>query len=185
MRVLLVRHGETDWNAAGKIQGVSDIALNERGRAQAAELAGRLAGEGAERIYSSPLKRACETAEILGRALNLPVLAAPELTELNFGVWEGCSWAEIGERWPEQFSAYAADRRNYAPPGGESYADMLRRAGPFIERLRSSPGGAAVCVAHSAVIRALMADELGLEVGESYKAIRLPNGVVMALESLN
>ena len=46
--------------------------------------------------------------------------AAPELTELNFGVWEGCSWAEIGERWPEQFSAYAADRRNYAPPGGES-----------------------------------------------------------------
>ena len=59
MRVLLVRHGETDWNAAGKIQGVSDIALNERGRAQAAELAGRLAGEGAVRIYSSPLMRVC------------------------------------------------------------------------------------------------------------------------------
>ncbi len=184
MRVLLVRHGQTDWNAAARIQGASDVPLNAAGRAQAAQLARTLAsGERAEAIYSSPLSRAMETAEIIGSALGLAVIPAAELTELSFGDWEGCSWAEIGERWPREFAAYAADRRNYAPPHGESYAGMLSRARPFVESLRRAPGGPALCVAHSAVIRGLLAEEQGLGVGESYKKIRLPNGVIIPLES--
>ena len=90
MRVLLARHGQTDWNAAGKIQGVSDVPLNERGREQAAALAGRVLDAGAiSAVYTSPLKRARETAEIIGRRLGLEPVPVGALTELNFGDWEG------------------------------------------------------------------------------------------------
>ncbi len=185
MRVLLARHGQTDWNAAGKIQGVSDVPLNERGREQAAALAGRVLDAGAiSAVYTSTLKRARETAEIIGRRLGLEPVPVGALTELNFGDWEGCSWEEIGRRWPEQFAAYSADRKNYAPPNGESYADMLRRARPFVDALRARPSaGAALCVCHSAVMRGLLAEEAGLEVGESYKKLKLPNGALAELES--
>ncbi len=185
MRVLLARHGQTDWNAAGKIQGVSDIPLNDRGRSQARDLAARVRGEGVGVIYTSPLKRARETAEIVGAALGVGVHAASELTELSFGDWEGCSWGEIGERWPEQFALYAADRKNYAPPNGESYAAMLARAKPFIDSLRAMAGaGTALCVCHSAVMRGILAEEAGLTVGESYKKLKLPNGSISELKSL-
>ncbi len=185
MRVLLVRHGETDWNVAGKIQGASDIPLNAAGRSQAEALAGKIAAGGMRPgiIYSSPLKRALETARIAGRTLGVEVIAAPELTELSFGCWEGCSWDEVGERWPGQFEAYAADRRNYAPPGGESYADMLRRAKPFVDALRRAPGGEALCVCHSAVIRGLISEELGLSIGESYRRLKLANTIIVPLDS--
>lgn len=186
MRVLLARHGQTDWNAAGKIQGVSDVPLNERGREQAAALAGRVLDAGAiSAVYTSPLKRARETAEIIGRRLGLEPVPVAALTELNFGDWEGCSWEEIGRRWPEQFAAYSADRKNYAPPNGESYAEMLGRAWPFVDALRRMPGdAAALCVCHSAVMRGLLAREQGLSVAESYKRIRLPNGALAELGSL-
>ena len=186
MRVLLARHGQTDWNAAGKIQGVSDVPLNERGREQAAALAGRVLDAGAiSAVYTSPLKRARETAEIIGRRLGLEPVPVAALTELNFGDWEGCSWEEIGRRWPEQFAAYSADRRNYAPPNGESYAEMLGRAWPFVDALRRMPGdAAALCVCHSAVMRGLLAREQGLSVAESYKRIKLPNGALAELGSL-
>lgn len=186
MRVLLARHGQTDWNAAGKIQGSSDIPLNDTGRSQARALSEKLR-DGQYRvqvIYTSPLKRARETAEVVGNALGVDVVCAPELTELNFGDWEGCSWGEIGERWPEQFAAYSADRRNYAPPGGESYAEMLTRARPFLDSLRRKRGGDALCVCHSAVMRGLLADLQGMSVSESYKRLRLPNGIVVPVESL-
>ena len=186
MRVLLARHGQTDWNAAGKIQGVSDVPLNERGREQAAVLAGRVLDAGAiSAVYTSPLKRARETAEIIGRRLGFEPVPVGALTELNFGDWEGCSWEEIGRRWPEQFAAYSADRKNYAPSNGESYADMLRRARPFVDALRARPSaGAALCVCHSAVMRGILAREEGLTVTESYRKIKLPNGSVFGLQSL-
>ena len=186
MRVLLARHGQTDWNAAGRIQGASDVPLNERGREQAAALAGRVLDAGAiSAVYTSPLKRARETAEIIGRRLGLEPVPVAALTELNFGDWEGCSWEEIGRRWPEQFASYSSDRKNYAPPNGESYAEMLGRAWPFVDALRRMPGdAAALCVCHSAVMRGLLAREQGLSVAESYKRIRLPNGALAELGSL-
>ena len=186
MRVLLVRHGQTDWNAAGKIQGSSDIPLNDRGRAQARELAERLRDMGRIcAVYTSPLRRALETAAIIGRTLGIAPIAVPQLTELSFGDWEGCSWDEIGERWPEQFARYSEDRKNYAPPGGESYAQMLARSWPFVDGLRRKRGGGAVlCVCHSAVMRGILAKNEGLTVAESYRRLKLPNGSVVELESL-
>ena len=183
VKVILARHGETDWNAAARIQGKSDIPLNGRGRAQARELAAAVQRLGTvEVIYASPLARALETAQIIGRALGLEPAPAAALTELNFGDWEGCSWEEIGRRWPEQFAAYSADRKNYAPPNGESYADMLRRARPFVDALRARPSAGAELFDGAEDVEAL-AEEAGLEVGESYKKLKLPNGALAELES--
>ena len=87
--LLLVRHGETDWNAEGKLQGHTDRPLNDYGRRQAQALADRLAGEAIDAVYASDLSRARETAEILGARLGLPVVVDPDLREKNWGSWEG------------------------------------------------------------------------------------------------
>jgi probable phosphoglycerate mutase len=92
--LLLVRHGETDWNAEGRLQGHTDRPLNERGRRQAKELADRLAGEGADAIYASDLARAKETAEVVGGRLGLPVVIDADLREKNWGTWEGLTGDE-------------------------------------------------------------------------------------------
>jgi broad specificity phosphatase PhoE len=92
--LLLVRHGETDWNAEGRLQGHTDRPLNDFGRTQAKELADRLAGEGADAIYASDLARAKETAEIVGERLGLPVVVDPGLREKNWGSWEGLTGDE-------------------------------------------------------------------------------------------
>src|SRR5947209_10133780 len=92
--LLLVRHGETDWTADGRLQGHTDRPLNDHGRHQAAELAERLAREGAVAVYASDLAGAKETAEIVAARLRLPVVTDPDLRERNWGSWEGLTPAE-------------------------------------------------------------------------------------------
>ena len=92
--LLLVRHGETDWNAEGRLQGHTDRPLSDFGRRQAHELAEELDGEELEAIYSSDLARARETAEIVGRKLGLPTVLDPDLREKDWGTWEGLTAAE-------------------------------------------------------------------------------------------
>jgi 2,3-bisphosphoglycerate-dependent phosphoglycerate mutase len=92
--LLLVRHGETDWNAAGRLQGHTDRPLSDYGREQARRLAEELAGEKFDAIYASDLARARETAEIVGAQLNLPVVLEPDLREKNWGTWEGLTSTE-------------------------------------------------------------------------------------------
>jgi len=87
--LLLVRHGETDWNAAGRLQGHTDRPLSDYGREQARRLAEELVGEEFDAIYASDLARARETAEIVGAQLDLPVVLDPDLREKNWGTWEG------------------------------------------------------------------------------------------------
>jgi broad specificity phosphatase PhoE len=96
--LLLVRHGETDWNREGRWQGQADPPLNERGRVQARELAEALAGERLEAIYASDLKRAYETAEIVGERLGLPVTSDPALRETDVGSWSGLLREELEGR---------------------------------------------------------------------------------------
>lgn len=155
----LIRHGETDWNAEGRIQGARDIPLNDLGRVQAEEAARRL-GRLAARVedldfVASPMGRARETMEILRGTLGLhpPVYRIDErLRELTFGDWEGWTWPEILAHDPARAHAREADKWGYAPPNGESYAMLAERVGPWFGELARDT----VAVAHGGVARALM-----------------------------
>lgn len=159
MKLILARHGETDWNVAKKIQGVTDTNLNENGLRQARELAAAvLAGDlGITAIYSSHLKRAAQTAAYVAGALNLPYHTMEALQELNFGKWEGNSWPEVKERYPEEYGVWYTNRRYTPAPEGESYQQMLERVIPALQEIVRREKGNALVVIHSAEIVALQA----------------------------
>jgi 2,3-bisphosphoglycerate-dependent phosphoglycerate mutase len=127
-RILLVRHGETDWNATGRLQGHRDTPLNAAGRQQAQQAAQRLAREPIRAVYSSDLARAYETATIIGEPLGLTVVASARLRERHYGAWEGLTAAEIQARYPEQFVIWRARSPDFVPPQGESRSQLLTRA---------------------------------------------------------
>jgi broad specificity phosphatase PhoE len=145
--LLLVRHGETDWNAEGKLQGHTDRPLNDYGRRQARALAKRLAGEEIEAVYASDLSRARETAEILGAQLGLPVAVDPDLREKNWGNWEGLT----------------ADERLRIEYEGESSEDHRSRTLRAVERIvERHPAGRVVVVTHGGSLRRLQAAVAGV-----------------------
>jgi broad specificity phosphatase PhoE len=157
----LVRHGETDWNAAGRWQGQTDVPLNERGRAQARELAGRLRGAGIASIASSDLLRARETAEIVAGALGLALdLVDPALRERRFGRFEGLTRDEVAVRHPEAWARYVADA-GPAPPGGESRDALLGRLLPALLGAAARLAPPPLVVLHGGSMRALLAEHLG------------------------
>jgi probable phosphoglycerate mutase len=127
-RILLVRHGETDWNASGRIQGHNDTPLNAAGRQQAQRTAQRLAREPIKALYSSDLACAFETATIIGAPLGLTVVTSARLRERQYGLWEGLTAAEIQARYPEQFAIWRARTTDFAPPQGETRSELLTRA---------------------------------------------------------
>jgi probable phosphoglycerate mutase len=120
MRVVLVRHAQTEWNDGARFQGHLDSPLTAMGIRQAEGLAKRLASESISAVYSSDLGRAVATAEIIGRSLNLPVLTDARLRERALGIFQGLSKAEITERYPEESRRYYSREADYAVPGGES-----------------------------------------------------------------
>ena len=162
------------------------VALNYcRHRAQALALAGRLRDERPQRLYTSPLRRARETAAIVGAELALEPETVEALREISFGVWEGCSWEEIQRRWPREFAWCEGDRLRRSPPGGESYGQLMERALPAVEAIRRAPGGTAVAICHSAVIRAVLCALEGMSIGEGYRRLRIKNSSVSELADLS
>jgi uncharacterized phosphatase len=148
--ILLVRHGETDWNQERRVQGNTDRPLNETGRRQALELAEALAAEKLDAVYSSDLMRAHETARIVAERKGLDVVALPELRERDFGTWEGLTDEEILERFPHA---------HHGPWGdAESREEMFRRAQEALRRIASAyPDGRVLVVTHGGPARALLA----------------------------
>lgn len=164
-RWLLVRHGETDWNREGRVQGHVATSLNERGLRQAAALRERLAGEAIEAAYVCDLPRSMETArEILkGRAIALSL--CPELRELAYGQWEGLTFTEVQARDPEKYAELLKGEAEFAPPGGESLHDLSQRVSRGATRIASAHGqseGGLLLVGHAGSLRALALHLLGL-----------------------
>ena len=100
--IVLVRHGETDWNRESRFQGHADTPLNEAGRAQSRDLAERLVAEQVTALYTSPLRRAAETAAIVGERLGLPVRTSEPMREIDVGSWEGLTVDEVRARFPDE-----------------------------------------------------------------------------------
>jgi broad specificity phosphatase PhoE len=160
--IYFVRHGQTDWNAEGRLQGQRDTNLNATGLRQAEEAADRLRALTGDALaetdfVASPLIRTRRTMEALRACLNLPpeeYRTDPRLKEIGFGAWEGSTWAEIRRRDPAGAAARDRDRWGYQPPGagGESYAMLTERVAPVVAGLR----GTTVVVAHGGIARAML-----------------------------
>ena len=154
MRLTLVRHGQTDWNLQGRFQGQCEVPLNERGLAQAREIAAALSGEAFDRAVSSDLARAMQTARII--APRLEIVPEPRWREFHFGRWEGLTWLEIVERWPEAAAAGATDARNYAPEGGETFEQLRNRVSEALDGLRNAQVANALVVTHAGPLHAVL-----------------------------
>jgi probable phosphoglycerate mutase len=151
--ILLVRHGETDWNRERRWQGHADRPLNDTGRAQARELAERLAAEPLEAIYSSDLARARETAEIVASRLGLPVGIDPRLREVDVGEWSGLTMAEVELRFPAGIR-----RRLDGGTGwdrGETYEQMAERVVAALHDIAAAHDGRVLAVSHGGAMRAV------------------------------
>ena len=153
--ILLIRHGETEWNKLGKFQGCTDIALAEEGIKQAELLKNRLKGN-FDYIYASPLSRAFETAKILASSTDKEVIIAPEIREINFGEWEGLTINEIAEKYPEVFKAWRTDKtESYICGGDSSINNAANRAKKCIlDIVKKHNGKKIVIVAHGGIIKA-------------------------------
>jgi len=154
-RVLLLRHGQSTWNAEGRWQGWSDPPLSELGRAQAAEAAGHLGGFGLTSVTASDLDRARTTATIVASALGLAGVAVDaDLREYNVGDWEGLTRPEIELRWPDHLDDWRKGRLA-ATPGGETRVAFLARVEAGLGRVAASDDNAPLVITHGGVIRAL------------------------------
>ena len=160
--IVLVRHGETDWNRERRFQGHADVPLNEEGRRQVRELAEALAGESFARAYSSPLRRAAESAEILASRLALEVRPSDALKEVDVGSWSGLTVAEVEARFPAGYRRWIEWRAS-GWEDGESYDELAQRVVAGLHELaRAHPGGNVLAVTHGGPIRSAMAAALGL-----------------------
>jgi probable phosphoglycerate mutase len=154
--IFMARHGETDWNRDFRFQGRADPPLNELGREQSAELAAALAHEQLAAVYSSPLRRALETAEVVAAALGLEAVAVDALREVDVGSWQGLTRAEVEERFPEQYARWIAGGQGWED--GESYEQMGRRAvAALLELAAAHDGERILAVTHGGPIRAAFA----------------------------
>ncbi len=183
-RLVLVRHGETDWNREGRWQGHADPGLNELGRQEAAAAAARLAREFAGApIVTSDLRRAAETAVPAGAAMGVQPSVDVRLREVDVGDWSGLTRDQVRERDPEGYLAWE-DGRNTGYPGGESFADLgARAAGAMHDLFESHAGGTVIAVCHGGTIRAMVASALGIgDAGRRLLATG-PNGSLSVLDT--
>jgi len=181
-RFLMIRHGETAWNADGRIQGHTDVDLTEVGIEQARLAADRLRGEAIDAVYSSDLRRAYVTGEVIAEPHGLGVITTPLLREAYLSAWQGLTMQEVAARFPEDFERYRRDSVANRPAGAERLEDVIARCASFLEEATSAyPDGCVAVAAHGGAIRGILAAAFGVG-PELYRCIRLDNGGLTVLE---
>ena len=169
MELYLVRHGRTSYNNGRIYQGNLDIELDETGRRQAELTGARLAGHQIEAIYSSGLKRARETGVIINRHLEVELLERSGLREIDVGEWQGKSWAEVRKEYTRFYREWERHQTDLPYPGGESGADVQKRAMEVVEEILRQPLKNVLIVTHGGVIRTLLSSFLGLGLENRFK----------------
>jgi probable phosphoglycerate mutase len=183
-KIYLVRHAQSVGNAEGRIQGWFDSPLNELGRRQADVLARRLAAEASiDAIFASPLQRAAETAQIVGRVLNRPVIFEDDLREYNMGPISGLTLPEIEEQFPERLLAFKENRRLPHLPGEEGEAMFMERVRLGMENIirQISEGQSILVVSHGGTLNACLRQWLGVN-GYTRHPFRIENASVTLVE---
>lgn len=166
----LIRHGESEWNRHSRYAGQQDVPLSPLGKEQARRAAVRLQSEQLDALYASPLQRALETANIIARHLGMRVSVERDLAEINHGLWEGLTTAQVIREYPVDYSRWVSQPHLVAMPQGESLADVARRteAALAIILAKHRDGKVAIC-AHDAVLRVLLLKSLGLGLEHFWK----------------
>jgi broad specificity phosphatase PhoE len=168
--IFLARHGESDWNVEKRFQGHSDRPLTERGREQAHALADLVASEKIDAVYTSPLSRARETAEIVAARAGLEPVALPELREVDTGSWSGLSRADVEARFPAGFTRWRSGGSGWED--GESYEEMAARVMDALRRIAEDhPDGRVLVISHGGPIRAIHAAAEGLAI-KDYRRLK-------------
>jgi broad specificity phosphatase PhoE len=186
--IYYIRHGETSWNALGRLQGVQDIELNDLGRKQAAHagniLADLFARDGRDKsalaFVASPLIRARATMELVRGSLQLPrdgYALDDRLREIGYGQWEGSTLPEMQLRDPDLYARRQTEKWTVSPPGGESYVEVQARMADWYASVTSDT----VCVAHGGTARALMV-ALGIETPRSAADLTIEQGAVYVFQ---
>jgi broad specificity phosphatase PhoE len=181
--ILLIRHGETAWNREQVFRGRRDVSLGDRGREQARLLAERLAREGLEAVYSSPLSRSRETAQPVAEAHGLPVRVEERLTDMSYGEWEGRQQEEVKREYPELYRTWVEAPQTFRPPGGERLSDVAARAWPAMGEIgRQHRGGRVAIVTHRVVCKLLLCSALGAGEGAFWR-VRVDTASISVVET--
>ena len=183
MLLYCIRHGESTYNAEGRIQGQSDVPLSELGRRQGEAVAAALRCEGIEMIYSSPLRRAMQTAEPLADALGLEVCTDRRLMEVHAGVFQEELRSRLETLYPEELAQWLSGDPDFAIPGGESRRDLMRRGQEAFEAFRRADHLRAVVVTHGGLLAAALKSLL--EIPAERHPFVLQNGSITRLEMTN
>jgi len=168
-KVLVIRHGETTWGAAGRFAGREDVPLTSRGRRQAASVGDRIKALRPSVVLTSPLQRCHLTANAIGGASGAPVLVHQGLNDGLLGDWTGLRPADIEERWPSEFAIWRSDP-DAPPPGGESFHDIRDRVRPLLTELVDSyRGHTVVLVTHAATTKMILISALDVPAAAAYR----------------
>ena len=182
MRLILVRHGETDWNRAGRIIGTEDIPLNPTGIAQANAIARALEVDFPFHVYSSPVARARETALVISQALHVPISYLDALAEVNVGEMGGLTEREMHERYPDFTREWLENPATARPPGGESMAEAQERAWRAVaELMKRHPQDTVVAVSHKFAILTILFKMLDMDL-RHFQRIEQDLGAITRLE---
>ena len=192
MRLVLVRHGETEWNKTRRIQGISDLEMNETGRAQAEALAQALRNEKVEAIYASPLKRARDTAQAIGRYHPVEIVTLSGLRELDAGEVDGMTYKEMAIHFGDFLEKWIKDCTSVRPPGGCTLPELQDQVWAAVEEIieRQRPGkpvrktdkeGVVIAVTHFFPILSTICKALGLDLSEC-RRMRLDLGSMCTLD---
>lgn len=190
MRLYMIRHGQTDWNKVKRLQGSSDILLNEQGEALA-----KVTGEGMKKIpldlcFTSPLKRAVRTAELVCGGRDIPIIEESRIREISFGDYEGCIHGLNGYNIPDpDFNNFFRKPEAYhVPPNGESLQELLRRTGDFLREItqeESLKDKNILIATHGAALRALLSNMKGNEIKNFWEGAVHKNCAVSCVELVN
>jgi len=181
MRIVLIRHGQTLWNKEEIFRGRADIPLDEMGIQQARAIANRLSLFSVNAVYSSPLRRALETAQIIAAELKVNITVDDNLTDLDFGKWQGLSVAEVQRLFPELYGRWLKEPHLVKIPGGETLGRMKKRAAIALAKTLIKEKNDAVIVTHRAVIKILICAALSLD-NSCFWRIKQDTGTISILD---
>lgn len=182
-RIHLIRHGETDWNAEGRVQGQSESVLTDLGKEQAQQLAAQLRGIHFDQIFSSSSQRARQTAAIVFAHYSAEILHRDELREIYLGPWEGLLYKQVAALYPSEHVAFREIPHLFNVPGAETFAELQARGVAAVRDIaRRHSGQEVAVVSHGAWIRTVLADVQGRSLQQLWKPPAVSNCAHMIID---